>query len=66
MSDATFKNSTATARCLGVPEAWLRREAQAGRLSALRAGGRLLFNVELVRRELLERAAYAGAEGGER
>jgi len=45
------------ARRLGVPARWLRNEALAGRVPALRAGSRLLFNVEAVRAALLARAA---------
>jgi len=40
----------------GVPRGWLRAEAEAGRIPHLRAGGRLLFCVELVERVLLARA----------
>jgi hypothetical protein len=37
--------------------AWLKAEAEAGRIPCLRAGRRLLFNVEAVKAVLLERAA---------
>lgn len=56
----------AAARALGVPQGWLRAEADAGRIPHLRAGSRLLFNVDLLKRALLERvrrdAAVAGSE----
>jgi hypothetical protein len=45
-----------TARLLRVPSAWLRAEAEAGRLPHLRADSALLFDVDLVERILLERA----------
>lgn len=56
MGDARFINSAATARKLGVPEAWLKREGREGRVPCLRAGRRLLFDVEAVERALSERA----------
>ena len=46
----------AMAERLGVPEAWLRREAAAGRIPGLDAGGRWLFVESLVVRALRERA----------
>jgi hypothetical protein len=49
----------AMARYLKVTQAWLRREAQAGRIPALDANGRLLFNCEAVERVLADRAAGA-------
>jgi hypothetical protein len=39
-----------------VPAAWLRAEADAGRLPHLRAGSAYLFDVDTVERLLLERA----------
>lgn len=47
---------------LGVPAAWLKTEAEAGRVPCLRAGRRLLMNVRMVRRALAERAQ--GEKGG--
>lgn len=44
------------ARDLGVPRAWLKAEAKAGRVPSLKAGPRLLFNVEAVGRALLSRS----------
>lgn len=46
---------------MNIPMAWLRREADAGRIPCLRAGRRRLFNPEAVERALAEKAAQ-GAE----
>lgn len=48
------------ARRLRVTIAWLRTEADAGRVPCLRAGTRYLFAPEAVERVLSERAAGAG------
>lgn len=60
MSDARvsepFLPLRQTATRLGVPAAWLRSEAQAGRVPHLRVGRRLLFNPEAVEAVLLKRA----------
>lgn len=45
-----------TASQLGVPARWLKSEAEAGRLPYLRAGRRMLFNIEQTRAALLEKA----------
>jgi hypothetical protein len=45
------------ARRLRVTNAWLRAEADAGRVPCLRAGKRYLFSPEAVERILAERAA---------
>lgn len=45
------------ARRLKVAVAWLRDEADAGRLPHVKAGKRYLFNDEAVRQSLLDRAA---------
>jgi hypothetical protein len=44
------------ARYLRVPVAWLRAEAEAGRIPHVQAGKVLLFDPETVERVLLERA----------
>lgn len=49
------------ARHLQLPSEWLRSEALAGRLPCLRAGRRLLFNADAVRRALLRRASEPGS-----
>lgn len=46
---------------LGVPSAWLRREAQSGRIPAIKAGRRWLVHLERARIKLAE---YAEREGG--
>ena len=46
-----------------LPAAWLKREAKAGRIPCLNAGGRFRFNLQAVERALAERAAterYSG------
>lgn len=47
---------------LGVPAAWLRAEANAGRVPHLRAGRRVLVNPRVVEQVLMDRARKAGAE----
>lgn len=44
------------ARLLRLQVAWLRAEAEAGRIPHLKAGNSLLFDAETVERVLLERA----------
>ena len=46
-----------TARYFRVPLRWLREEAQAGRIPHVRAEKAFLFNIDVVERVLLERAA---------
>jgi hypothetical protein len=53
----TFVSLTSAAYRLGVPAAWLRAEARAGRIPHLKAGRRILFNVSLVEKVLLRRTA---------
>ena len=48
-----------TSTALGVPAAWLRREAQAGRVPSLRAGRRLLFDLADVAAALAARTKAA-------
>jgi excisionase family DNA binding protein len=45
------------ARRLGVPARWLRAEALAGKIPHLRAGSRVLVNLDSLRALLLSRAA---------
>jgi hypothetical protein len=49
------------ARRIGVTQAWLRREAEEGRVPCLRADKRLLFEVEALQRALRGRAAVETA-----
>jgi hypothetical protein len=53
----TFRPLRTVARQLGVPSAWLKAEAEAGRVPVLRAGRRFLFNPEAVQQILLKRTA---------
>ncbi len=48
---------------LKLPAAWLKAEAEAGRIPSLRVGRRLLFNASAVERALLARAAGKSHEG---
>jgi len=45
------------ARFVRVPVAWLKAEAEAGRIPCLRAGKVFLFDSDVVQQVLLERAA---------
>jgi hypothetical protein len=45
------------ARRLHVPVAWLRAEAEAGRVPCLRAGRAFLFDAEAVEQVIVQRAA---------
>ena len=49
---------------LGVSRAWLGDEVKAGRIPHLQAGGRRLFDVNTVRRALVQRA-LANVDSGE-
>ncbi|RMF85051.1 MAG: DNA-binding protein [Planctomycetota bacterium] len=53
----TFLPLRRAAARLGVPAAWLRAEAHAGRVPHLRVGRRLLFNTAAVEAVLSDRAA---------
>lgn len=48
------------ASALGVPIAWLKREAEAGRVPAVRAGRRWLIHLERSRAVLSDRAEAQG------
>lgn len=52
----SFRSVSSTARALNVPASWLRSEAEAGRVPALRAGRRLLFDLDAVRAALVNRS----------
>lgn len=56
MSDRVL-NLPRMARRLGVTQRWLRREAQAGRIPALHADSRLLFEPQTVEQAVARRAA---------
>ena len=52
----TFIPLHALSRQLGLPAAWIKVEAEAGRIPHLRAGRRLMFNSDAVERILIDRA----------
>lgn len=58
-----FVSLRQTAVRLGVPIAWLKTEAEAGRIPHLKTGRRLLFNPAVVERALLKSAAHRGRDG---
>lgn len=60
--ERTFVPLTFAANKLGVPSAWLLREAQSGRIPAIRAGRRWLVHLERTRTKLAE-YAERGAGG---
>ncbi len=45
------------ARRFGLPAAWFKAEAEAGRLPCLRVGSRFIFNIKAVEAALAERAS---------
>ena len=55
-------NLPTLAQRLRLSKAWLKAEVESGRLPHLKAGRRLLFNVDAVRRHLLARAAGEGVD----
>ena len=60
--DSVFVPELTAAIRLGVPIAWLRREAEAERVPCLRAGRRRLYDVQAVHEVLRDRPAAEGAE----
>ncbi len=60
-TSTTFVPIRRAAASLGVPIAWLRREAESGNVPAIRAGARWLVNIEKARDTLDRRTV---AEGG--
>jgi len=52
------------ARRLGVTQAWLREQAEAGNVPSIKAGKRYLFNAEAVE-QTLARAAAQNRQGGD-
>lgn len=54
---------SAVARQLRVPIRWLKAEAEAGRVPALRAGSQFLCDPSAVEAALLERARITAEEG---
>jgi hypothetical protein len=69
MSDSSDENEgkpfqplPIAATMLGVPAAWLQREAKAGRVPHLQAGRQILFNVDVVKQALVDRAKASQRE----
>ncbi len=60
LTDTRLTPLSQLARRLRVPVRWLRAEAEAGRLPAVRAEKQFLFDAETVERLLLERATGDG------
>jgi hypothetical protein len=54
--DETFQPIRLVASRVGVPAAWLRAEAEAGRVPHLRAGRQILISLEQAEQTLLRRA----------
>ncbi len=52
-----FKQLARELEPLGVPASWLLRQAKDGKLPMLKMGQRRLFDVDAVRRELLDMAS---------
>ena len=61
--DDSLLNLARMARRVGVTQAWLKAEAEAGRVPLLRAGTRYLFSEAAVREALLDRARTGQYQG---
>lgn len=53
-------------RALGVPIAWLKEEADAGRIPCLRAGKNYLFDLEILRAIIMDRVRSGDAPQAKR
>lgn len=62
MDKRDFMSSRELARITGLPKRWLEREAAAGRIPSIRAGRRLMFDVNLVRAALARIQGAGGAD----
>ena len=60
MDAPKYQTVIEVARALGLPVAWLKAEAKAGRIPSIRAGRRLLLDAEAVEAALLARAESGG------
>ncbi len=60
--DPEFIPVREAAERLGVPMSFLRAEALAGRIPFLRAGGRMLFDLQSTHRAIVERVAHVAQE----
>lgn len=59
--DAVFLTIDSAAYRLGVPVAWLKREAKYGRVPSLLVGNRLMLNLEQTKATLLKQAEEEAA-----
>lgn len=57
---STFISAIELSNELGLPLAWLKAEAKAGRIPSLKVGRRRLFDADSVRCVLAERASLTG------
>jgi len=57
---STFVSALELSNELGLPLAWLKAEAKAGRIPSLQVGRRRLFDADSVRRLLIERTSLKG------
>jgi hypothetical protein len=64
VSTETYITALELAGELGLPLAWLKDEAKAGRIPSLQVGRSRLFHAEAVRRTLARRASNAADPGG--
>ena len=62
MHDSKLLSLSELAERTGLPLAWLRREADEGRLPCLRVGKRRMFDPERVRRDLARRQTREGCD----
>lgn len=63
MHDVKLLSLNELAERMGLPLAWLRREADEGRLPCLRVGRRRMFDPDLIRRALADRQAKEAGHG---
>lgn len=62
MQDAKLLTLNQLSERTGLPAAWLRREADAGRLPCIRAGRLRMFDLAAVLKALAERQTKGGAK----
>ena len=63
MKSTTYIPLTVLSEQAGLPAAWLKAEADAGRIPCLRAGRRLMFDAEAVKKALADRMVEALKQG---
>lgn len=64
MASKTFIPLHALSQRLGLPVAWLKAEAIAGRIPSLRISRRFMFNPNAVEQNLINRARASRGKGG--